>query len=117
MDSSTLATRARDAFERSSFDGEEFRFDGGTAVDFDPTAFRIITPQIGGPRGMVVVHVGGARWGLPRGVRIAPAGRNLLVMSESGRIHLLAAVDGEVRELQGPVAWEHRARCEAFDRP
>lgn len=90
-----------------SLDGEGVHFDAAKLVD----------PTIGGPRGVVVAHIGRARWALPRGARISPGKGVLYVVSESGRVHVLVAHQGAVRELVVSLGFAARVRRELFDRP
>ncbi|WP_295844884.1 hypothetical protein [uncultured Microbacterium sp.] len=112
--SSNLAAGARDAFQRITFDGSALSFDGATVGGFDPAEFAIAAPSVGGTSGVIIAHIGTARWGLPRGVRIAPGRGILAVLSESGRVHVLVDRGGRVRELQGPLEFAKRIRREMF---
>lgn len=115
--SSSLATGARDAFERMDFDGTTMHLDGETVGDFQASDFQIVDPQIGGTRGVVGVHLEDATWALPKGVHLSPGAGVLFVMSDTGRTHTLIARGGRMRELQGPIAYENRVRRERFNRP
>ncbi len=84
-------------------------------VHFD--AAKIVDPTIGATHGVVVVHIDRARWALPRGARISPGKSVLYVMSESGRVHVLVARQGAVRELVVSLGFAARVRRERFDRP
>lgn len=84
-------------------------------VHFDSA--QLVEPTIGGTHGAVILHVGGARWALPRGARIAPGKGVLYVMGESGRVHVLVPHQGAVRELVVSLGLAARVRRERFDRP
>lgn len=83
-------------------------------VHFDDA--KLVAPAIGGTHGTVIVHVGGARWGLPRGSRIAPGRDVIYVLGESGRVHVLVGHQGVVRELVVSLGFAARVRRERFDR-
>lgn len=84
-------------------------------VHFDTA--QLVDPAIGGTHGAVILHVGGARWALPRGARIAPGKGVFYVLGESGRVHVLVAHQGAVRELVVSLGFAARVRRERFDRP
>lgn len=109
-----LISDARQAHARMSFDGVTMDLSGGLIGGFDPAEFAIVDPTVGGTSGAVIIHLGAARWALPRGVRIAPGHSCIFVMTATGRAHALLERGGRVRELQGPVAFEARVRREYF---
>lgn len=90
-----------------SMDADGVHLDDATLVD----------PSIGGTHGAVIIHVGGARWGLPRGSRIAPGRDVIYVLGESGRVYVLVGRNGHMRELVVSLGFAARVRRERFDRP
>ncbi len=84
------------------------------AYGLDVSDVQLAAPTIGSTTGAVIVHVGGARWGLPRGVRIAPGRDKLYALGPSGRLHVLVGRGGAVRELVVGLDTAARIRREMF---
>lgn len=97
---------ARAARDHLVFDDPQIMADGA----------RLIDPEVGGMRGAIAVHLDGATWALPKGVHIAPGRGVLFVLGTAGRLHVLVARRGRMRELTVSVGFAAALRREYFDR-